>query len=47
MVGLLKMMMRQQYIRGTRWFGDFAAAAAIVVVLPYYPPVLVSYVSGI
>ena len=38
MVGLLRMMMQQQYVRGRRWFGT---AAAVVVVLPYYPPVLV------
>ena len=38
MVGLLKMIVQQQYVRGIR--GDVAITAAdVVVVLPSYPPV--------
>ena len=39
MVGLLNMMTQQQYVRGTRWFGDCSDAAVVVVALSYYPPV--------
>ena len=39
MVGLLKMMIQQQYVRGVP--GGLAITAADVVVPPYYPPVLV------
>ena len=38
MVGLLKMMIQQQYVRGIRWLAITAADG--VVVPPYYPPVL-------
>ena len=40
-VRLLKKVMQQQYVRGTRWFGDYDTAAAVDIVLPYYPPELV------
>ena len=41
MVGLLKMTIQQQYVRGIIRGGVAITAADDVVVPPYYPPVLV------
>ena len=42
MAGLLKMMIQQQYVRGTRWFGDYCSCC-----INSSPAIRYSYAPGI